>query len=177
MPTSCSFISVLFPLFYALVSQTAFLPTNISYGGESRLGLHIVNTPGNPPTRVPPIRLSSRPIVLAFLAKGAPIPENEVIGTLVDADQAIADLSRDHPTERITNDRFEYRRPNGNTLISIGANVGEEITWSELTRILHALHRYMTGGVGTEGPHYQALEFEVEAGGQEKPNIGLGVVW
>ena len=178
MHISCSPSSVLFLVLYAHCAQTAFIPTTISVGNENLLGLPIVNVSGAPPAiGVPPIPLSSRGIVLAFLAKGQPIPENEVKDTLVEADQAIADLARNHPTQRILNDRFEYRRPNGNMLISIKANEGEEITWMELFRILHALYQYMTAELGPGEPHYWALEFEVEARGLEKPNIGYGMVW
>ena len=182
MHTSCNPTSMLFPLFYALLTLTAFLPTTIAMGNETILGLPILpvlNVSGTPPaTGVAPIPISSRIIALGFIAHGEPIPENEVKNTLDKADQAIADLVHDHPTERITNDRFEYRRPNGNMLISIRTNLGEEITWMELFRILGALSRYMTSGMaGTKKTHYEALEFEIEAIGQEEPNIGLGLVW
>lgn len=177
MRTSCSTTSVLFPLFYALFAQTALLSATKSSGNETLLVLPIVNVSGTPPaTDAVPHPVSSRPIVLAFIAKGRPIPEHEAIGTLVDADLAIADLARDHPNQRIINDRFEYRLPTGNMLISIRTNLGEEITWAELRRVLHGLYRYMAAGMGTEETHYQELEFEIEAGGQEKPNIGYGLV-
>lgn len=178
MRMCCSSTAVLFLLFYALFAQTAIVPATIPVGDESLLGLPIVNVDGNPPaTGVTPISLSSRTIVLAFLATGQPIPENEVKDTLVEADQAIADLARYHPNQRIINDRFEYRRPNGSMLIIIATYLGEEITWMELNRVLQGLYRYMTAGVGTERTHYQALEFEIEAGGQKKPEIGYGLVW
>ncbi|CAD6572879.1 MAG: hypothetical protein ASARMPREDX12_005528 [Alectoria sarmentosa] len=182
MHTSCNPTSVIFPLSYALLTLTAFLSATISTGNETILGLPVLpvlNVSGIPPaTGVAPIPVSSRSIVLDFIAHGKPIPENEVKNTLDNADQAIADLAHDRPTERITNDRFEYRRPNGNMLISIRTNFGEEITWMELFRILGALSRYMTSGMaGTKETHYEALEFEIEAIGQEKPNIGLGLVW
>ena len=178
MHISCNLSSVLFLLLYAHCARTAFIPTTISLSNENLLGLPILNLSGAPPaTGVPPIPVSSRGIVLAFLAKGQPIPENEVKDTLIEADQAVADLARNHPTQAILNDRFEYRRPNGNMLISIKTNEGEEITWMELFRILHALYQYMTAELGAGEPHYQALEFEVEARGLEKPNIGYGVVW
>ena len=178
MHISCNPSSVLFLLLHAHCARTAFIPTTISLSNENLLGLPIFNLSGAPPaTGVPPIPVSSRDIVLAFLAKGQPIPENEVKDTLIEADQAVADLARNHPTQGILNDRFEYRRPNGNMLISIKTNEGEEITWMELFRILHALYQYMTAELGAGEPHYQALEFEVEARGLEKPNIGYGLVW
>ena len=178
MHISYSSTSVLLPLFYALFAQTAFLPTTRSLSNETLLGLPIINISGAlPAIDVAPIPVSSRNIVLAFTAKGRPIPENEVKDTLVSADQAIADLARNHPTQRITNDRFEYRRPNGGMLISITTYLGEEITWMELNRVLQGLYQYMTAGMGTEETHYQALEFEMEASGQVKPNIGFGLVW
>ena len=46
----------------------------------------------------------------------------------------------------------------------------------ELRRALQGLYRYMTG-MDTSETHYQSLEFEIEAGGQVKPNIGFGLVW
>ena len=178
MHTWYSSASVLLSLFYTLLAQTAFLPTNLSLGSATHLSLPVVNVPGTSSTaRVAPLPLSFRHIVLGFLLKGDPIPEDEVRDTLVEADQAITKLVREHPTQRITNDRFEYRRPNGNMLISIKTNVGEEITWMELCRIIQGLHRYMTAGVGAEKTHYQELEFEIEVEGQEKPNIGFGLVW
>ena len=178
MHTSCSSTSVLLALLYALLTQTAFLPATNFLDNKTILGSPIVNVPGTPlAADIPTTPVSSRNIVLAFLVKGPPIPEDEVKDTLIDADQAIADLARNHPNERISNDRFEYRRPNGNMLISIRTNIGEEITWKELDRILQGLHRYMTAGIGSEETHYEVLEFEIEASGQEKPNIGLGLVW
>lgn len=145
---------------------------------ETFLGLPIVNVSGIPPSpAMDPIPVFSRTIVLAFLATGQPIPENEVEETLIDADQAIDALVRNHPTQRIVHDRFEYRRPTGNMLISIKANLDEEITWMELRRVLQGLYRYMTAGMGMQKTHYQALEFEIEASGQGKPNIGVGLVW
>lgn len=178
MHTSCSSTLSLFPLIYALFAQTAFLPAPITIGNETILGLPIVNVSRtSPAASVAPVPVSSRNIVLAFTARGQPIPEAEVKDTLVYADLEIENLARQHSTQPIVNDRFECRRPNGNMLISIAANVGEEITWSELKRILQGLYRYMAGGIGTEETHYIALAFEIEAGGQEKPNIGLGLVW
>ena len=178
MHTSCSSISVLFSLYYVLYAQTAFLPTTISFVNETLIELPIVKASGTTSvTGVTPIPVSTRTIVLAFLGRGRPIPKDEVRNTLIDAELAILDVSDDHPTQRITNDRFEYRRPDGKMLISIKTDPGEEITWMELRRILQALWHYMTAGPGTEETHYQALEFEIEAGGQEKPYIGFGLVW
>ena len=179
MHTRCSSTLVFLLLSYVLFAQTASLPSTVSFSNETLLGLPSVNVSdiAAPTTGVAPFSVTSRKIVLAFVAKGQPIPEDEVKHTLVDADQAIADIARHHPTQRIFNDRFEYRRRNGNMLISIQANLGEEITWMELNRVLQGLYRFMTAGVGTEETHYQALEFEIEASGQEKPNIGYGVVW
>lgn len=179
MHTRCSSILVFILLIYALFAQTASLPSTVSFGNKTLIGLPSVNVSDTAAsaTDVAPIPVTSRKIVLAFLLKGQPIPEDEVKYTLIDADLAIAELARDHPTQGIVNDRFEYRRQNGNMLISIRANLGEQITWMELNRVLQGLYRYMTAGVGTEETHYQALEFEIEASGQEKPNIGYGVVW
>ena len=178
MHTSCSSTSVLLPLLYVLFAQTASLPATVSFGNETLLALPIVNIPENPlATGVTPIPVTTRTIVLAFTEKGQPIPEDEVIDTLAKAEQAILDLARDYPTQRIANDRFEYRLPTGNMLISIRTNLGEMITWMELRRVLHALYGYMTAAFGTKETHYQALEFEIEAGGQEKPNVGIGLVW
>ena len=170
--------SVLYPLFYALFAQLAFLPITISMDNEPFLALPIVNASGIPPTpAMDQVSVSSRRIVLAFLVRGQPIPETEVKDTLAGADQAISGLVRDHPTQRIVHDRFEYRRPTGNMLISIKTNVDDEITWAELRRILQGLYRYMTAGIDTQKTHYEALEFDIEAGVQEKTNIGVGLVW
>ena len=174
MHPSCSSIPVLFPLFYALFAQTALLPATISLSNRTFLGLPIINFINASATSIP---VSSRTITLAFIKQGRPIPEQDVVDTLVNADLAINELVRHHPTQRITNDRFEYRRLDSKMLISIRTNAGETISWMELGRVLQGLYRYMTGGVGTEEAHYRALEFEIEASGQEKPNIGYGVVW
>lgn len=158
--------------------QTAFLPAAISIDNETLPGLSIVNVSENPrATGGAPIPVSYRNLFLAFVAKGQPIPENEVRETLLNADRAIANLARDQPNQRILHDRFEYRRPNGNMLISIKTNIGHEITWMELRMVLQGLYRYMTAGRGTEKTHYQALEFEIEASVEEKPTVGLGLVW
>lgn len=179
MHTRCSSTLLFLSLFYAFYAQTASLPSALSYGNETLLGSLTINASDSaaPSTGVAPVPVNDRKIVLAFIAKGQPIPEDEVRYTLIEADLWIAGLARNHPTQPIFNDRFEYRRRNGNMLISIQANPEEEITWMELNRILQGLYRYMTAGVGTEETHYQALEFELEASGQEKPNIGYGVVW
>ena len=184
MRISLSFTSALFPLLYAYFAQAAILPATLSLRSGTTLGLPGVSVPPTSPIAgLPwiPVSLSTRHMILAFTSKGRPIPENEVKETLLDASQAIAELSRNHPTQRITNDRFEYHRPNGNMLISIGTFPGEMITWQEMARILQGLWQYMTGAKGGEQDiaktHYQALEFEVEARGQEKPNIAYGLVW
>ena len=177
MHTSCSPISVLLQLACALFAQTAFLPTTVSLGNETLLGLPIVNISATiPAVDMTPNPVSSRQIVLAFTAKGRSIPEDEVTDTLIYADLSIDELARHHPTQRIFEDRFEYRRPNGKMIIGIGTYLGEEITWMELRRSLQGLYRYMTG-MDTSETHYQSLEFEIEAGGQVKPNIGFGLVW
>ena len=178
MRTSYSSISVLLSIFYALFAETAFLPATLSLGDATHVSLPVVNLSGTSSTTgVAPVPVTFRRIVLAFQERGRPIPEDEVTDTLVEADQAIADLVRDHPTQRITNDRFEYRRPNGNMLISIKTNIGEQITWIELSRIIQGLFRYMTASMESVETHYHELEFEIEAGDQEKPDIGLGLVW
>ena len=178
MHARCSSTSVILSLFYSLFAQTAFLSSTVSFGNETLVGLPSISVSDTAPSiGVAPITVTSRNIVLAFIAKGQPIPEDEVKSTLIEADQAIADLVRNHPTQRIQNDVFEYRRLNGNMLICIRVNLGEEITWMELNRVLQGLYRYMTAGVGTVETHYQALEFEIEASGQEKPDIGYGLVW
>ena len=175
--------SALFPLLYAYFAQAAILPATLSLRNGTILGLPVVSVPGTSPTAgVPwiPVSLSSRHLILAFIERGRSIPENEVKETLVYADQAIAELALNHPTQRITNDRFEYRRPDGNMLIAIQTCLGELITWKELARILQGLYQYMTAEMGpheTAETHYQTLEFEIEARGQEKPNIAYGLVW
>ncbi|KAM0794808.1 hypothetical protein BDR22DRAFT_826618 [Usnea florida] len=177
MHTCCISTLVLFPLLYALCAQAAVLPT-ASSSLEKVQGLSITNVSrASPASSVAPISLSYRNIVLVFLEFGRPIPEDEVRNTLIEADQAIFGVAQDHPNQRITNDRFEYRRPGGNMLIAITPYVGEEITWMELNRILQGLYKYMTAGPGTETTHYQSLEFEIEAGGQQKAEIGYGLVW
>ena len=183
MRISHSSASVLFSLLYAYFAQAAILPAPLSLRNGTTLDLPVVNVPGTSSTAgVPwiPVSLSTRQMILAFIERGRSIPEDEVKETLIDADQAIAELSHNYPTQRITNDRFEYRRPNGNMLISIQTCPGEMITWKELARILQGLYQYMTAARGAQEiaeTHYQTLEFEVEARGQEKPNIAYGLVW
>ena len=177
MHTCCISSLVLFPLLYALRAQTAVLPAARS-SIEKVQGLSISNVSRtSPASSVAPISLSFRNIGLAFLKFGRPIPEDEVKDTLLEADQAIFGFAQDHPNQRITNDRFDYRRRDGNMLIAIATYAGEEITWMELNRILQGLFQYMTAGPGTETTHYQSLEFEIEAGGQQKAEIGYGLVW
>ena len=183
MRISLSSTSVLFLLLYAYFAQAAILPATLSLRNGTILGLPVVSVPGTSSTAgVPwiPVSLSTRQMILAFIERGRSIPEKEVKETLIDADQAIAELSRNYPTQRITNDRFEYRRLNGNMLIAIQTCPGEMITWKELARILQGLYQYMTAAGGAQEiteTHYQTLEFEVEARGQEKPNIAYGLVW
>ena len=177
MRTCCISNLVLFPLLYALCAQTAVLPAARS-SIEKVQGLSITNVSrAFPAFSVAPISLTSRTIALAFIEFGRPIPEDEVKNTLVEADQTIFAFAQNYPNQRIPNDRFEYRRRDGNMLIAIAAYAGEEITWMELSRILQGLFKYMTAGPGTETTHYQSLEFEIEAGGQKKPEIGYGLVW
>lgn len=178
MHISCRSTLVFLPIFCALFAHTAFLPATVPLDNETLIRLPIVNVSKTfIATEDAPIPVSFRQIILAFLVKGRPIPEHEVRATLIDADQAIAGLAREYPNQRIANDRFEYRRPDGNMLISIRTILGEEITWMELVRVLQGLYRYMTAGIDTPETHYQALEFEIEASTQEKPNIGYGLVW
>ena len=177
MRTCCISTLVVFPLSYALCAQAAVLPATRS-SIKSLQGLSITNiSRDSPASSVAPISLSTRNIALAFIVLGQPIPEDEVRSTLVEADQAIFEFAQSHPTQRITNDRFEYRRPVGNMLIAIATYAGEEITWMELNRILQGLFKYMTAVPPAETTHYQSLEFEIEADGQQKPQIGYGLVW
>jgi len=90
------------------------------------------------------------------------------------ADRAIQHEVGTHPEQRIRNDEFGYRRNGGNMLILIAANIGEEITWNELTRVVQALHRYMTGGAGTPETHYQELDFQIRT--LSRTIVGFGLV-
>ena len=138
--------------------------TNVS---ASQL-LNVLSPPATP-------SLTYRIIDLSFTQRGRPIPPSEVEDTCYSAVKSIEDIAEDHPDERIFNDRFEYRREGGDMLIVVAADRQQSLTWRELGRILTALMRYMTGGVGTSQPHCQALEFEIIVPRQGR--IGVGLVW
>lgn len=119
--------------------------------------------------------LSSRKILLAFTALGESIPELEVNQTFAAAEKSIHELIDRRPEDRITDDRFEYRSQHGDMLILIATNMGEEITWAELGRVLESLYRFMTGGVGVPDAHYQSLEFKIQV--LPVVDVGFGLVW
>ncbi len=112
-------------------------------------------------------------LVLAVQNLGQDIPEEEVEDTLRAADRAISYEVQRHPDQRIPNDGFDYRRKDGNMLVLIVANIGEEISWNQLARVLQALYRYMTGGPGFPEAHYQALDFEIRTISHKVVGVGL----
>lgn len=126
-----------------------------------------------------PVRLTTsvpfeyRDIRFSFTFFGDPIPKRDVETVLTSADEAITDLVDQHPFESITNNRFEHRAIGGNTLISIQANVGKRITWTQLFRLLQGLYRFMVG-MRVRQQHCQVLDFSVAIAGQG--NVGLGVI-
>ncbi len=114
-----------------------------------------------------------RNILFDFTFFGGAIPKREVETLLTSADEAITDFVDEHPFDSIANNRFEHRAPGGNTLISIQANVGKSITWTQLFQMLQGLYRFMIG-IGVRQQHCQVLDFFVAMPGQE--SVGLGVV-
>ena len=121
------------------------------------------------------LNLTYRPLQLSIDHIGVEIPEEEVINTLRDADGAIRNEVSAHPNQRIYNGRFEYRCEHGDMLFLISALSGEEITWSELQRIISAVYRYMTGGEGHPEEHYNTLEFRILFLSHQV--VGFGLVW
>ena len=122
-----------------------------------------------------PNDLQYRPLQLSIDQIGEEIPEDEVVETLKDADHAIRDQVTAHPNQRIYNNQFEYRREGGDMLLIISAFSGEEITWSELQRLIFAIYRYMTGGQGHPEEHLNTLEFRILNASHTV--IGSGLVW
>lgn len=114
-------------------------------------------------------------LVLAVTYTGQAIPEEEVKDTLKAANRAIQHEVDTHSEKRIFNNRFEYRRKGGNMLVLIAASTEEGMTWNELGRVLQALYKYMTGGAGVPGQHYEAVEFEVRT--LSHIVVGVGLVW
>lgn len=155
-------------LLSALLVITAALPAQFSNTTTSLLQLPNANDTSLD-------ILSPRKIRLAFTALGEKIPKSEVDDTFAAAEQAIRVLIERRPEERIPNNRFEYRRKDGNMLILITANVGQEITWADLETILASLYRFMTGGPGVPDDHYQTLEFLIQA--LHAVNVGFGLIW
>lgn len=116
---------------------------------------------------------SFRNVVFNFTFLGDRIPKTEIENILTSADEAITKLVDQTPFESIANNRFEHYAPNGNTLISIQANIGETITWTLLFRVLQGLYRFMIG-MGAQQQHCQQLDFTIALAGQK--NIGLGII-
>ena len=106
---------------------------------------------------------------------GQQIPPPEVIGTFRDLTHSINANVEAYPDHRLMNDRFEYRGDNDRILIMVAANVGEELTWRDLSRVLLAVKRYMTGGINVPQEHYQEMNFRLIDGSQQI--IGNGLVW
>ena len=127
-------------LFHSLLAIVAALPPPLSAANATSLQL-----PSATPTH--PDIVTTRQVILAFVAFGQQIPENEALDTLGGAVQAIGDYVRAYPDQRITNDHFDFRRKSGNVLIAITTSMGEEITWSELLEILQTLRRYMVSHI------------------------------
>lgn len=112
-------------------------------------------------------------ILFEFTVFEDPIPKDEVGKVLKSADEAIADLVDDSPSQTISNNRFEHRAPNGNTLVSIQAKTGKEITWAQLYRVLQGLSRFMVG-MGAREQHCRVLDFAIAIAGMGR--VGFGVV-
>lgn len=154
-------------LCFALVATVAALPASPSTAATTLLQSSNANlSTAN--------ALTFRKLTLAFSDFGGAIPEKEVEDTLRAADQAIEYEVKVHPEQRMLNNQFTYRRADGNMLIFIRAAVEEELTWKELSRVLQAVFRFMTGGVGILDEHYQALEFEVQT--PPRKAIGFGLI-
>ncbi|MCJ1459206.1 hypothetical protein MMC28_009583 [Mycoblastus sanguinarius] len=153
-------------LFHSLLAIVAALPPPLSAANATSLQL-----PSATPTH--PDIVTTRQVILAFVAFGQQIPENEALDTLGGAVQAIGDYVRAYPDQRITNDHFDFRRKSGNVLIAITTSMGEEITWSELLEILQTLRRYMAGVSAITDRHFQTLEFEIQTVLQGKIGYGL----
>ncbi len=168
MKNTCKALTCLFLLCCAKVTSAAALPATISTINTNLVQLSNASLAG-------PNILTSRKIVLAFDSVGQDIPEREVVATLRSAERAISSLVQNLPDQLITNDQFEYRREDGNMLIVISASFEQEITWGDLARVLEALDRFMTGGVGVPHEHYHALEFRIESA--SRMTIGNGLVW
>ncbi len=168
----CSTIVSLSLLLSALLATAAALPAAFSTKDATKNAtqLQLLTTPATPLDIV-----TYRKIILAFTSLGRAIPQAEVEWTFAGADQAINDHVEAHPEERIPNGRFEYRRENGNMLMLIVANMGEDITWKELSRVLLSLYRFMSGGAGVPDEHYQALEFKIQA--VPSTDVGFGLIW
>lgn len=111
-------------------------------------------------------------LVVKDFGQYIPIPEDEVEYTLKAANRAIFYEVETRPQQRIPYDGFSYRRKEGHMLIVVAANSGEEVTWNQLSRVLHALYGYMTGGIAPED-HHQALDFEFRTLSQKTVGFGL----
>jgi len=112
-------------------------------------------------------------ILFEFTVFEDPIPKDEVEKVLKSADEAIADLVKDSPFQKISNNRFEHRAPNGDTLVSIQAKMGKEITWAQLSHVLQGLSRFMIG-MGAREQHCRVLDFTIAIVGMGR--VGFGVI-
>ena len=164
----CKAISWLFLLHCAPFVFAAALPASVSTIDS------VLLQRANASFATPDI-LKYRRILLAIELIGATIPKREVVDTLGEAYQIIDNLARSLPDEPIPDDRFEYLSGDGNMIILIAANVGENLTWNELYRIILSIRRFMLGGPGEIETHFNVLEFNLET--ISRRNIGNGLIW
>ena len=171
------FTAVLQLILYALLSSAAALPTLISLVNppiRQAASATLTSTGLVPLGTAFPFHYQN--IVLVFTNFGKAIPQNELIDTLAAAERIAIDGLDTKPQQGIPLNRFEYRLPQGDILLAIGGLVGKEITWRQLYRVLQALYRFIVVLRPPAGPHYQALNFEIQIS-DEGGTLGNGVIW
>lgn len=175
---TCNFTTILQLLLHTILTVAAALPASIPLINAPVL--HIANATLTSTslaplgTRVP---FDYQGLTLVFTNFGKTIiPQAEVKDTLSGANKIVVEYLDIAPEEGIPQNRFEYRLPQGNVLLAIGGSPQRVITWRVLYRVLQALDRFMVTSRPPLGPHYQALNFEIQISGTGFL-YGNGVIW
>ena len=164
---------VFFILFTSIVARpSGSLYDNSSFNLGTTGNVAEVLTPSSAETTSVPF--SYRDVKFEFTRFGIQIPKREVQNLLTSADKAIDDDVDEHPSDSIANGRFEFRAPNGRTLISIRSLSRRTITWAQLFQILQGLYQFMVGS-RSQQDHCRILDFSIRI--PEEGAAGFGVIW
>ena len=114
-------------------------------------------------------KVPDTPIKLIFGFFGDALPSHDVWAAFEGAHSQIVRPLAQHPGSPIPGERFEYR--GSNIHITVLANKGTIMTWTQLSWILGGVYGFMTG----RPERYQLLTCEISQ--LNRGNVGFASVW